>query len=175
MHPLLQEALEEIDATTAGMDEAQLRYRPEGKWCAAEVLEHLALTYELTIRGAERVLAAGKNLGDEPTVMQRMMHLVVLDLKHFPRGRKSPEMVEPQGQLGGLETVQRIRTGLITMDQKLAECREKLGTTGRVMNHPILGPLTNEQWCTFHYVHAKHHMKQIRALRQAQAARAVAG
>lgn len=172
MHPLLKEALEEIEAATAGMSEQQLKYRPEGKWSAAQVLEHLSLTYEHTVRGADKVLAAGKNLGEDPSVMQRMMQMVVLDMKHFPRGRKSPMMVEPQGKLGGLEAVGRIRENLIAMDQRLAECREKIGTSGKVMNHPVLGPLSNEQWCTFHYVHAKHHMKQVRALREAQRSQA---
>jgi len=170
MHPLLKETLEEIESATAGMTESQLKYQPEGKWSAAQVLEHLSLTYEHTVKGANKVLTAGRNLGDQPSMIQRMMQMVVLDLKHFPRGRKSPEMVVPQGAMGGLEAVTRIRENLMAMDQRLAECREKIGTDGRVMNHPVLGPLSNEQWCVFHCVHAKHHMKQIRALRDAQQA-----
>lgn len=172
MHPLLKAALEEIEAATAGMTEEQLKYHPEGKWSAAEVLEHLSLTYEHTVKGADKVLALGRNIGDEPTMMQRMMQMVVLDLKHFPRGRKSPERVVPQGKLGGLEAVARIRENLVAMDQRLAECRAQVGTAGKVMNHPVLGPLSNEQWCVFHYVHARHHMKQVRALREMQQAKA---
>lgn len=168
MHPLLQAALEEIESATAGMTEEGLKYHPEGKWSAAEVLEHLALTYERTTQGAEKVLSVGKNIGDDPTMTQRLMQMVVLDLRHFPQGRKSPERVVPQGQMGGLETAARIRESLIAMDARLAECRAQVGTKGKVMNHPVLGPLSNEQWCTFHYVHAKHHMKQVRALREAQ-------
>lgn len=171
MHALLQDALNEINAATAGMDEAQLLFHPEGKWSSAQVLEHLALAFEHTVRGMDRCLAAGKNLGDEPTVLQRLIHVVVLDLKHFPRGREAPKMVVPEGQGGGLETLARIRTGLVAMDAKLAECRAKLGTSGKLANHPVLGPLSNEQWCTFHYVHTKHHMKQIRVLREMQVAR----
>lgn len=172
MHPLLQEVLEDIQNATTGMTEEQLNYRPEGKWSAAEVLEHLALTYEQTSRGADKVLSLGRNIGDDPTLMQRMMQMVVLDLRRFPQGRKSPERVVPQGKVGGLEAVARIRESLIAMDQRLAECRAQVGTQGKVMNHPVLGPLSNEQWCTFHYVHGKHHMKQVRALRAAQAAKA---
>ena len=170
MHPLLQEALDDIESATAGMTEEQLRCHPEGKWCAAEILEHLALAFGHTVRGMDRCLAAGKNLGDVPTMQQRLFHMIVLDLKHFPRGRKSPEMVAPKGELGGLEALAKIRANLMAMDAKLGECRQKLGTSGRLANHPVLGPLTNEQWCTFHYVHTKHHMKQIRALRERQSA-----
>lgn len=174
MHPLLQDALKDIEAATAGMTDGQLKYHPDGKWCGAEILEHLALAFELTSKGCEKALAAGKNLGGEPSMKERLIHMIVLDLKHIPGGRKAPERTTPKGQMGGLEAVERIRRGLVTMDQKLAECREKLGTSGRVLDHPVLGPLTNEQWCTFHYVHTKHHMKQVRALREAQAAAATA-
>lgn len=173
MHRLLQEALQEIDSATAGMDDRQLLFHPEGKWSAAEILEHLSLAFEHTVKGMNRCLEAGKNLGDEPTMMQRLIHVVVLDLKRFPHGRQAPSMVVPKGQSGGLEALARIRAGLIAMDQKLQECREKLGTSGRLANHPVLGPLSNDQWCTFHYVHTKHHMKQVRALREKQAAAGV--
>jgi hypothetical protein len=166
MHPLLQDALEEIDSATAGMTEEQLRCHPEGKWCAAEILEHLSIAFERTVRGMNRCLEAGKNLGDRPTMKQRLFHMIVLDLKQFPGGRKSPPMIEPKGEMGGQEALKQVRANLIEMDAKLAECRQKIGTSGRLANHPVLGPLTNEQWCTFHYVHTKHHMKQVRALRQ---------
>ena len=172
MHLLLQEALEEIDSATAGMDGAQLNFHPAGKWSSAEILEHLSMTFDQTARGMKRCLEAGKNLGDEPTMRQRLFHMIVLDLKHFPKGRKSPPKVEPTGQVRGLEAVARIRENLIAMDHTLGECREKLGTSGRLANHPVLGPLTNEQWCTFHCVHTKHHMKQIQALREQQTAKA---
>ena len=170
MHPLLLDALQEIDSATQGMSDAELLYHPEGKWSAAHILEHLSLAFEHTVKGMKRCLDAGKNLGDEPTMKQRLFHMIVLDLKHFPRGRQAPEMVVPKGQQGGLEAVDRIRKALVAMDQTLAECRDRLGTSGRLANHPVLGPLTNEQWCRFHYVHTKHHMKQIRALRVRQQA-----
>ena len=165
MHPLLQDALQEIDTATAGMDDAELNLQPEGKWSPAEILEHLSLTFEQTAKGMKRCLEAGKNLGDQPTMKQRLFHMIVLDLRHFPKGRKSPPTVAPKGQMGGLEALTKIRANLLAMDQTLSECRKKLDTSGRLANHPVLGPLTNEQWCTFHCVHTKHHMKQIRVLR----------
>ncbi|HUR36828.1 MAG TPA: DUF1569 domain-containing protein [Terriglobales bacterium] len=172
MHPLLQKALEEIESATAGMDEAELLAHAEGKWSAAQALEHLSLAFENTVKGMNRCLEAGKNLGDQPSLKQRLFHVVVLDLRHFPRGREAPKMVMPTGKLGGLEAVARIKASLIAMDQTLAECREKLGTSGKLANHPVLGPLSNRQWCAFHYVHTKHHMKLIRERRASKTATA---
>ena len=54
---ILQKALQ---TATAGMSEKELLSRPAGKWSAAEVLEHLYLTYTGTIRGFERLLGTGK-------------------------------------------------------------------------------------------------------------------
>lgn len=172
MHPLLHDALKDIESATTGMTDAQLKYHPEGKWCAAEILEHLSLAFELTSKGCEKALAAGKNLGGEPSMKERLIQTVVVGLKYIPPGRKAPERTTPKGIMGGLEAVERIRNGLVTMDEKLTECRAKLDTRGRLLNHPLLGPFTNEQWCIFHYVHTKHHMKQVRALRESQAAAA---
>jgi hypothetical protein len=54
----LQRLREEIAAAVSGLAAEQLSRHPEGKWCAAEVLEHLYLTYTGTLKGFERVAAA---------------------------------------------------------------------------------------------------------------------
>ncbi len=46
----LQEA---IASSVAGKTPEQIRRRPEGKWSALDVLEHLYLTYTRTIKGCE--------------------------------------------------------------------------------------------------------------------------
>ena len=35
----------------------------------------------------------------------------------------------------------------------------------KVVDHPILGAFTVDQWLKFHLVHTRHHEKQIRARR----------
>jgi hypothetical protein len=35
-----------------------------------------------------------------------------------------------------------------------------------IMDHPVLGPMSPAQWARFHYIHAKHHMKQIAAIKR---------
>ena len=46
-----------------GMSNEQWAWHPPGKWCAAEVLEHLYLTYTGTIEGFERVMTSWKATG----------------------------------------------------------------------------------------------------------------
>jgi hypothetical protein len=52
------------------------------------------------------------------------------------------------------------------MDQFLSACEQKLGR-GKLLDHPIIGPLTAGQWKQFHLIHGVHHTKQIHRLREA--------
>jgi hypothetical protein len=54
---------------------------------------------------------------------------------------------------------------IAAMDAILAKCEAQFGR-GKVLDHPILGPLTAAQWRKFHFVHGRHHVKQILRLRE---------
>ena len=49
---------ENLESAAEGMSSEQLRWHLPGKWSAAEVLEHLYLTYTGTIKGFERVMTS---------------------------------------------------------------------------------------------------------------------
>jgi len=49
----------------------------------------------------------------------------------------------------------------------LAECERRFGKRSKLANHFILGPLTAQEWRRFHWVHTRHHMKQIARLKGA--------
>jgi len=163
----LQRALHDIDSATAGMDEAQLTKHADGKWSAAEILEHLAMAFGTTARVFEKCVAKGKPIGDVPRLKQRLHALVVTGIGYFPEGRKAPHMVVPSGKIGGKEVLELIHTNLHEMDKQLARCYEVCGSKGYLANHPVLGPLKISEWPKFHRVHTRHHMKQIRAMRDA--------
>jgi hypothetical protein len=58
------------------------------------------------------------------------------------------------------------------MDKAIAECESRYGKATRLLDHPVLGPLTAHQWRRFHVVHGKHHVKQIENLRNSNLAKA---
>jgi hypothetical protein len=95
----LNKWLQEVERTvvehTTGMSEDQLIWHPEGKWCTADILEHLSLTYSGTRRAFEKVVAAGKPLATQPSVKQRLQIWLVTSVGYFPEGRKSPKVVHP--------------------------------------------------------------------------------
>ena len=166
MDSLLKDALDEIQRATNGMTAEQLAWHPAGKWSAAEVLEHLTLTFVGTAKGMQRVSAAGVDGGTKPTLKQRASVFVVTRLGYFPSGRKSPEMVDPKTS-EPKTAVPRILEALTNMDGVLREVEQKAGKAAKIP-HPILGPLTIAEWKKFHRIHTKHHMKQVDALRERQ-------
>jgi hypothetical protein len=157
-----------VNDATSGMTEEQLAWRPEGKWSTAQILEHLTKTYKGTSRGFEKALAAGKSLATRATAWQHFARATVVTFGYFPPGRKSPELVVPGEDCKGEETLACLRAELAKLieAQKIAE--EKFAGR-KIVDHPVMGPLTPEEWAKFHYVHAKHHMKQVKGLRQQMA------
>jgi DinB superfamily len=161
MDPLLQRALDAIDHATAGITDEQLAWRPQaGKWCTAEVLEHLSLAFSGTAKGLSKTLAAGEPNSRRPTLKERLRISWVVELGMFPPGRKAPEMVVPRG-IAPRQALAEIRANLIAMDKIIAQCDEQFGRRVEILTHPVLGPLRVRQWRKFHFVHTRHHMKQI--------------
>jgi hypothetical protein len=154
-----------IASATRGMTSADLTHHSNGKWSAAEVLEHLYLTYTRTVKGFERCLAAGKPLATSSTLKQRINTLVVVSGGHMPGGRKASAQTSPQG-LPAEKVMAEIGAQVAAMDAIIAQCESRYGRRIKLVDHPVLGPLTGRQWCKFHWVHGRHHVKQIVRLRE---------
>jgi hypothetical protein len=165
MDLLLQEIRDSIEAATRGMSMEQLAWHPEGKWSAAEILEHLSLTYSGTRAGCERCLKEDKPLARSRRLRDRLATLIVINFSHMPEGRKSPAAVLPKGAAVENMLAETDRK-IVAMDELLRTCEKRFGGRVKLMDHPILGPLNVQQWRKFHWVHARHHVKQIEGLRQ---------
>jgi hypothetical protein len=154
-----------LQSAVEGMSSEQLSWHPPGKWCAAELLEHLYLTYTGTIKGFERVVSKGKPLASRASMAQRMLTLVVVGLGHMPAGRKAPAMVLPKG-LPAEQVRNEIGAKIVAMEAIIAQCEARFGRGVQLLDHPILGPLSATQWRKLHLVHGQHHLKQILRLRE---------
>jgi hypothetical protein len=168
MDPHLARLQEAIASATRGMSTAELarhpQGQPEGNWSAAEVLEHLYLTYTGTVKGFERCLQAAKPLATSPTLKQRLATLLVVTAGHMSRGRQAGPHLRPRGL--PVETVMaEIGAKIAAMEDVITRCEIRHGQGVKLLDHPILGPLTAAQWRKFHWVHGQHHLKQIRRLR----------
>jgi hypothetical protein len=169
MDSYLERLQQVITSAISDMNSQELTRRLDGKWNAVEVLEHLYLTYTGTQKAFERCLKAGKPLAGLPTFRQRVAAIAVSELGYFPKGRKSPDQVLPRG-VPAERIVGEIGPQIATMDKAIAECEERYGSRVKVLDHPVLGPLTARQWRKFHLAHGRHHAKQIVARRRFAAA-----
>jgi hypothetical protein len=154
-----------LEATIAGASNDELAFHPEGKWCAAEVLEHLSRTYFGTSGVLRKTLAGGAALTNPRSAKDRVAQFVVTTLGVLPGGRQAPAPTVPKG-IGPEQAVREIRANFDDMEKVVADAEQKFGKKAIVGVHPILGPLNAHQWRRFHLAHGLHHCKQIDALRE---------
>jgi len=164
MNPHLERCLAiVVEATTGGGAECGVRRDPT-RWSVVEIVEHLTRAYSGTAKGFERCMEQGKSLAGAPTLAQGVRQFVVIDLGYFPQGREAPKHILPTGTLDLPTVLDAVRRDLARLDEAAVRTRQALGT-GKMLDHPILGPMTIDQWLKFHVVHSRHHAKQIRARR----------
>ena len=161
----LDKLKQSLESAVEGMSSEQLRWHLPGKWCAAEVLEHLYLSYTGTIKGLKSVMTSGRSLATRASMAHRVMTFVVVGLGHMPAGQKSPAIARPRG-LPSEKVRNEIGKKLAAMDAIIAECEGRFGRHLKLLDHPILGPLSATQWRKLHLVHGWHHQKQLLRLRQ---------
>ncbi|HWG86029.1 MAG TPA: DinB family protein [Deinococcales bacterium] len=170
MHPRVQELLRHLDECRADLLAAvqdvplHLRERRPGpgRWSAAEVVEHVALTERRIAVALARQLraatAAGlRREGDGSPLPSAAGMARVLD-----RGRRlvTPEAGEPSGlsvgeALAAFEEAQAALRAAFVAGDGLA-----LGEVS--FPHPVLGPLDVYQWVDFVGWHERRHAAQVR-------------
>jgi hypothetical protein len=165
MDSRLETLRENLESAVQGMSSEQLSWHLPGKWSASEVLEHLYLTYTGTIKGFERVIARGTPLATRASMAHRMMTFMVVGLGYLPAGRQTPEVARPRGLPTG-QVRNELGAKLVAMDAVIAQCEARFGRHVKLLDHPILGPLSAAQWRTLHLVHGRHHQKQLLRLRE---------
>jgi Protein of unknown function (DUF1569) len=164
MDSRLEELKQAVESSVKGLSSEQLSWHPPAKWCAAEVLEHLYLSYTGTIKGFTKVLEADQPLTTRASMKQRMRTLVVVGFQIMPEGRQAPANTRPKG-LPAEKLRNEVGAKIAEMDAIIAQCETRFGRGKRLLDHPILGPLTARQWRMFHLVHGRHHVKQLLRLR----------
>jgi hypothetical protein len=83
----------------------------------------------------------------------------------MPSGREAPPGTRPKGRQPE-QVISEIGTIIAAMERSIDNCEQRFGSRVKLVNHPVLGPLTAEEWRRFHCVHGRHHLRQIRALRK---------
>lgn len=151
----------ELECVLAIASGEALEKAPAGKWNSALILEHLYLTYKGTNKGIAKCMTEGRPQATKVTMKHRAKKLVVVGMGYMPGGAKAPERAVPRGELGD-EVRGTILAELERMAAGLDECERRFGVRTKIMDHPVLGPLTANEWRKFHWVHGRHYVRQIR-------------
>jgi len=161
MHAFLERGATALHECAGRLTIAELADHAPGKWSVAETLDHLARTFSATCRGLERVMATGTPRASRATFRTRTAAFLVIDGGYFPTGRKAPQVALPIG-IAPDDALRHALDNVRLMDKALTHAAAQFGTRVKILDHPILGPLNIRQWRKFHWVHTRHHARQIR-------------
>jgi len=162
METYLERLPAELESAIRGASPDAMQQAPPGKWNSAQILEHLYLSYKAANVKIAQCLDAGKPMATTASLAQRLSVFVITGLGFFPEGVKSPAVALPRGLPPG-----DVQAAIFAEIQKMAagldECERRFGAGTKLMDHPILGPLNVHQCRKLHWLHGRHHARQIRA------------
>jgi hypothetical protein len=162
--PYLDRCLNVILEATAGVSADAAVKRSGERWSVVEIVEHLQRAYAGTAKGFERSIEQGTPLATVATFTQSIQAFAVINLGYFPQGRRAPKHVMPSGSFALPDVIDAVKTDLAWLDAAAVRAQERFGSV-KVLDHPILGAFTVDQWLRFHLIHTRHHQKQILARR----------
>jgi hypothetical protein len=164
VNPHLDRCLAIILDATSGLASEAAATRSGDRWSVVEIVEHLQRSYSGTAKGFEKCLEKNASLATRATLTQRVQTLALINFGYFPKGRQAPKHIIPTGTIALPDVIAGVRRDLARLDDAAARARRVFGGA-RVLDHPILGAFTVDQWLRFHVIHTRHHEKQIRARR----------
>ncbi len=162
----LQESRDLLLQSLHGLTSAQWNFKanPEG-WCIFEILEHVALIEDSTVRilsdpgraahlsEAERSEIAGKG---------ERLAAAMLDRS---RRRQAPDMALPRGHWNTPnDTIDAFANARDQALHLASRPEEELRAVGAP--HPLLGLMDGLQWLMFFDVHARRHREQMEEVKQ---------
>src|SRR6266849_678507 len=121
MDSYLERLRQELEDAIGDASPSDLAQAPVGKWNAAQILEHLFLTYKSMNRGLAKCLEQGTPLVTRARLKHRVAALLVVNLGYVPAGRKAPERATPRG-ISPEEVQRAIAPELQRMGSGLDDC-----------------------------------------------------
>jgi hypothetical protein len=136
--------------------------RAPGKWSPGQVVEHLALTYEVLLRE----LRDGEGMrvrmpGWRSSVLRWIVLPHVLFHRKIPPGVRAPREIRPADEAPPVDaTLRRLRLRAEEFEDELDRARR---AGGGQLTHPFFGRVGPVKALRFCAVHAEHHGRQLPA------------
>ena len=132
---------------------------PEGKWSMAQIVEHLAIAFELVATGFSALPETEANERDATPAHAVLRH-TLLGSGELPKGMRAPDISHPSEDPDPELVVARFRMG-IEQTRALVEDWSEERQLSTYLRHPALGDLNLPEWVRFHFVHCTLHARQI--------------
>ena len=135
--------------------------RVPGKWSIAQIVRHLSIgvDYSATTFDAR----AGKtDMHRRATPRQALLRHLILGLGKLPKGREAPAGSTPEDRPDPEAATAQFRMGIAKLET-MVESWPAERQTSVFVRHPVFGDLNLPEWVRFHYVHCRHHGRQIEA------------
>jgi hypothetical protein len=166
MHPVLKLSLEPLaeEIKPLGLEEVQIPPAPgQDRWSVQLIVEHLILTYRLTLNTVNRQLKSGVVPGRRRNLLKSLLRMQTLGLGYMPNGIPSMHAVRPKNitPMAGPELAERLLAAAEEMDAALSAGRKKFGIQP-CGEHPFYGAMRIDEWRRYHALHARHHAVQLR-------------
>jgi hypothetical protein len=167
----LQEVVERITRqreklldTVSGLSDAQVEYRPEpSAWSISDIVHHLALSDEATMKLTFRILKQSATLAPDPTPDDSVLNAMDDVYPRLTGKFTAPEFVTPHEHAPLAESLTRLNASR----QKMVENLDQISAydlTGIVYPHPSGIPLNAYQWFLLAGGHESRHTAQIKQL-----------
>jgi hypothetical protein len=153
-------AVDEFTATARAVDRARWSLpRAEGKWSPAQVVEHIALTYEYSravLNNNAPGPAAPRFL--RPLVRRFFVNPVLKRGRFKPNGR-APAMFQPSSSPDApAELLSRLETAVRVFEDELRAAAHSGRAT---LDHPFFGTMPMTDYLRLQAIHARHHRAQL--------------
>jgi len=152
-------ACEEFIAASRGVDAAKWNTpRGEGKWSAAQIVEHLALVYEYN-----RKVVTGNAGKGAPALLRPMLRWLVvtrtLKAGSFTRKGKAPGIFHPTASPAAPAPLLARLSGAVTGFE--TDIRSGHPEGRHTVAHPFFGTLPMVDYLRLQAIHARHHRSQL--------------
>jgi len=150
-------AVDEFLGVAQSMEPQWMTPRSEGKWSPAQVVEHVARTYE---EGAKLVAGDSSHFPNMPgflrPIMRGLFYNRILKNKSFPKAKTFKAFDPAEGP----SSVAEGRTRLAGALDKFEDAVRKQDSTTIVSG--VFGKVPLDSYVHFQELHARHHQQQLR-------------
>jgi Protein of unknown function (DUF1569) len=132
--------------------------RAERAWCPAQIVEHVALTYEYNRRVLQ---GTAEGLPFPISLLKPLIRRMVVDntlrAGRFTRKGRAPKFFQPStAPPAASDVIARLTRAVAGFE---ADLRSR--PRGETIDHPVFGTVRVTDWVALQAIHARHHRAQL--------------